>query len=117
MRKRFLIAVAVAVVGGLLGMQPAYAACDTGGDNPRNDGNEVAGVYVEHIPVDGDVGGQEIRTDRAWVEVQDDSEYLPVNVDVGWQGGRTPSAGPVPGIIGFVVCTDAPIEGVMDELP
>lgn len=99
--KRFLVIVgAVGLSLGLLA-QPASAACEgPSGDGPRGDGNEVIDVYVEAIPVDGEVAGQEVRLDEAWIEVHDDAEELPVAVEVGWKGGTTPSAGPVPGLSG-----------------
>ncbi len=100
MRKRLwaLAATVGLVVGGGLFLQAAEADTCTAREpsDPRGDGNEVVGVYVDDVPVDVYAAGATVCTDGAWVEVQDNGNEAP-NLQAGWQGKiEIPKTGPVP---------------------
>lgn len=119
MKMRILVGVVLAGVLAMSGMAfaPASADCEGPGDNGgRDDGNEIVGVYVEDVPVDAEVAGHDVRVDNLWVEVQDNGEELPVAVEAGYRGGRTPGAGPVPGLSGAHPCSDDIITGFVKPL-
>lgn len=123
MRKRLLvIATGVALATGLLITQPASASCEqlSGEEsNPRGHGNEAVGVYVEDVPADYTLLGQNNHTDRAWVEVQDDGRHAPVAVEAGWEGRQYlyedvhGAPLPVSQVLFLGFCTDS----AGDELP
>lgn len=114
MRRRMLgLVVAGGLLAGLFGMNSASAACEHEGTdgNPRRDGNEVAGVYVEDPPVDATVAGRHLDLEKFWVEVQDDGSETPIAAEWGIDGDII-----VFSRFGLWGCSDWTIEAIKDEL-
>ncbi len=119
MRKRLLAFIAVVglvIGGGMLGMQPASATCDgrrfgTSPLTPAGNGDELIGVYVDASATSevlGDDAVPELGTPNgAYVEVQDDGQYAPVNIEAGVYHGKKLT----------FTCSDVIIESAEDQLP